>query len=121
MHRDTPEREETLMARVAISSPTIETLADLLTRLGDIPLERIRFRPAPETATEKDVIDFDEHENGHLELVIDPKTPTVHVPSARDRLVVLRASQVLDGADVLADQVIPVRDLFDLIQHDRKT
>lgn len=36
--------------------PAIETLADLLHRLGDIPLERIRFRPAPGTATEEDVI-----------------------------------------------------------------
>ena len=32
-------------------SPAIETLADLLERLGNVPLERIRFRPAPGTAT----------------------------------------------------------------------
>jgi Uma2 family endonuclease len=37
--------------------PAIETLADLLHRLGDIPLERIRFRPFPGTATEQDVIE----------------------------------------------------------------
>ncbi len=37
--------------------PTFETLADLLDRLGDIPLERIRFRPYPGTATEQDVLD----------------------------------------------------------------
>lgn len=36
--------------------PEIETLADLLYRLGDIPLERIRFRPYPGTATEQDVV-----------------------------------------------------------------
>lgn len=36
--------------------PEIETLADLLHRLGDIPLERIRFRPYPGTATEQDVV-----------------------------------------------------------------
>lgn len=36
-----------------------ETLADLLHELGDIPLERIRRRPAPGTATEKDVIAAD--------------------------------------------------------------
>lgn len=39
-----------------IDPPEIETLADLLHRLGDIPLERIRFRPSPGTATEEDVI-----------------------------------------------------------------
>jgi Uma2 family endonuclease len=32
------------------------TLADLLHRLGDVPLERILARPAPGTATEKDLI-----------------------------------------------------------------
>ncbi|MBC8116380.1 MAG: Uma2 family endonuclease [Candidatus Saccharimonas sp.] len=34
----------------------IETLAELVERLGGIPLDRIRFHPAPGTATEKDVI-----------------------------------------------------------------
>jgi Uma2 family endonuclease len=33
-----------------------ETVADLVHRLGDIPLERIRMHPAPGTATEDDVI-----------------------------------------------------------------
>jgi Uma2 family endonuclease len=36
--------------------PPIETLADLLDRLGGIPLKRIRFRPSPGTATEADVL-----------------------------------------------------------------
>ncbi len=40
-----------------VSPPAIETLADLLHRLGDIPLERIRFRPSPGTATEQDVLE----------------------------------------------------------------
>jgi Uma2 family endonuclease len=35
---------------------SIKNLADLIERLGDIPLERIRFHPAPGTATERDVI-----------------------------------------------------------------
>ena len=34
----------------------VATLADLLDRLGNIPLDRIRLRPAPGTATEDDVI-----------------------------------------------------------------
>ncbi len=33
-----------------------ETLADLVNRLGGIPLTRIKLRPAPGTATEEDVI-----------------------------------------------------------------
>jgi Uma2 family endonuclease len=44
------------MTVATIAPPDIETLADLLHRLGDIPLERIRFRPSPGTATEQDVI-----------------------------------------------------------------
>ncbi|ETX00538.1 MAG: hypothetical protein ETSY1_10845 [Candidatus Entotheonella factor] len=33
-------------------APSIETLADLLNRLGDIDPARVRFHPAPGTATE---------------------------------------------------------------------
>jgi Uma2 family endonuclease len=47
----------------------IETLADLLARLGGVPLDRIRFRPAPGTATEQDVIDLRVHEDRLFELV----------------------------------------------------
>jgi hypothetical protein len=34
----------------------VETLADLLDRLGDVPLGRIRLHPPPGTATEADVL-----------------------------------------------------------------
>lgn len=34
----------------------LETVADLLKRLGDIPPERVRMKPYPGTATEQDVI-----------------------------------------------------------------
>src|SRR5437773_2496506 len=34
----------------------IETLADLVHRLGDIPLKRIRMKPLPGKATEKDLL-----------------------------------------------------------------
>ena len=44
------------MSVLATSTSTIETLADLLERLGDMPPERIRFHPFPGTATEKDVL-----------------------------------------------------------------
>lgn len=38
------------------AAPTDDSLADLVQRLGDIPLERIRLWPPPGTATEADVI-----------------------------------------------------------------
>jgi Uma2 family endonuclease len=44
------------MATAAIAVESVETLADLVKQLGGIPLERIRFRPAPGTATEEDVV-----------------------------------------------------------------
>ncbi|MSR60746.1 MAG: hypothetical protein EXS05_24420 [Planctomycetaceae bacterium] len=43
-----------MLSKSERSAPSkIATLADLLERLGDVPLERIRFRPAPGTATEE--------------------------------------------------------------------
>jgi Uma2 family endonuclease len=44
------------MSQSLLSAPPIETLADLWDRLGNVPLERIRFHPAPGTATEEDVV-----------------------------------------------------------------
>jgi Uma2 family endonuclease len=57
------------MALATIDPPTIKTLADLLKRLGDIPLERVRFRPAPGTATEDDLIELDRRGDSLFELV----------------------------------------------------
>ena len=45
------------------------TAADLLDRLGPIPLWRIRMAPAPGTATEQDVIEIHDHEDRLCELV----------------------------------------------------
>ena len=46
------------MASAALKlKPRVDTVADLLHRLGDIPPERILMRPPPGTATEKDVIE----------------------------------------------------------------
>jgi Uma2 family endonuclease len=50
-------------------SPPIKTFADLLNRLGGVPLERIRFRPFPGTATVQDVIDLERQEGKLCELV----------------------------------------------------
>jgi Uma2 family endonuclease len=44
------------MAAPGVSASPIETLADLLDRLGGIPLDRVRFQPHPGTATEADVL-----------------------------------------------------------------
>ena len=57
------------MAQATIAPHTINTLADLRERLGGIRLDRIRFRPAPGTATEKDVIEAEAKDNRLCELV----------------------------------------------------
>jgi Uma2 family endonuclease len=54
---------------VATGSSPIKTLADLVKRLGDVPLDRIRFHPSPGTATVQDVIDIQEREGRLCELV----------------------------------------------------
>ena len=50
-------------------SPPIKTLADLLDRLGGVPLNRIRFRPSIGGATVQDVIDIRRQEGKLCELV----------------------------------------------------
>ncbi len=45
------------------------SVADLLTRLGNIPASRVRLDPAPGTATEKDAIRVLDRENRPCELV----------------------------------------------------
>lgn len=57
------------MTTVPGMAPRINTLADLLDRLGGIPLNRIRFRPYPGTATVQDVIDMERREGKLFELV----------------------------------------------------
>src|SRR5262245_51243255 len=44
------------MAKNAAVNEEAPTLADLVERLGDIPLDRIRTHPPPGTATEDDVV-----------------------------------------------------------------
>src|SRR5690349_16486995 len=45
------------------------TVADLMTRFGAMPLERIRFAPFPGTATEEDLVGLNERKEGLYELV----------------------------------------------------
>src|SRR5450755_3168266 len=51
------------------ASPEIRTLADLLQRLGGVPLDRIRFHPSPGSATLQDVLDVKQREGVLCELV----------------------------------------------------
>jgi Uma2 family endonuclease len=53
---------------VSVTS-NIKTLADLVSRLGGVPLSRILFRPAPGTATLEDVIEQDCKHDKLCELV----------------------------------------------------
>jgi hypothetical protein len=61
--------EELRMTSILTSVATIKTLADLLEQLGGIVPERVRFRPPPGTATEKDVLEVEAHEDRLCELV----------------------------------------------------
>ena len=57
------------MASLVNPIAPIETLADFLSQLGDIDPARVRFRPAPGTATEQDVLDIHVREGRLCELV----------------------------------------------------
>ncbi len=57
------------MTAVAASTAAIDSLADLLEQLGSISPKRVRFRPAPGTATEKDVLAIHDHEGRLYELM----------------------------------------------------
>src|SRR5215475_9717656 len=57
------------MIAVATAITAIDTLADLLEHLGGISPNRVRFRPAPGTATEKDVLAIHDREGRLYELV----------------------------------------------------
>ena len=52
-----------------VSAGKVDTLADLLRRLGDIPPERVLLCPAPGTATEEDL--FEAERRGHLCELVD--------------------------------------------------
>jgi Uma2 family endonuclease len=57
------------MTSVSTSTAAIKTLADLLEQLGGIAPDRVRFRPAPGTATEEDVLAIHDREDRLYELV----------------------------------------------------
>ena len=53
----------------------IQTLADLLERLGGIPLARVRYHPSPGTATEQDVLIPGQHPCELVDGVLVEKAP----------------------------------------------
>jgi Uma2 family endonuclease len=57
------------MGSAVLEPTTVETVADLLEALGDIPPERVRMQPPPGTATEADVIAIHAREKRLCELV----------------------------------------------------
>lgn len=57
------------MATVRTEIDSARTLAELLAPLGGVPLDRIRANPAPGRATLQDVIDLQDREGVHCELV----------------------------------------------------
>ena len=57
------------MSVSTLAPPALETVADLLESLGDIPPERVRMRPYPGTATEDDVLAILAREKRLCELV----------------------------------------------------
>jgi hypothetical protein len=57
------------MSTLATPPRTVETLADQLERLGNVPPDRIRWKPYPGTATEQDVVDIKANEKRLCELV----------------------------------------------------
>ena len=54
---------------MATAFADVQTFADLFKELGGISPSRVRFRPAPGRATEKDVIRIEATENRLFELV----------------------------------------------------
>jgi Uma2 family endonuclease len=57
------------MATATLSLPIADTVAQLISFLGDVPPERIRLRPTPGAATEEDVIEINERRLGLCELI----------------------------------------------------
>lgn len=76
----------------------IATLADLLERLGDVPLERIRFRPAPGTATEAD-LEFCPGDEFHLAELVDGTLVEKPMGSFESQLAMILGQLLLNFLD----------------------
>jgi Uma2 family endonuclease len=78
------------------------TIADLVDRLGTVPLDRIRFRPAPGTAVEQDVLDLRDREHRLFELVdgVLVEKPMGYVESLIAALLVQVLRTFTENADL---------------------
>ena len=105
---------------LAIEHEQLETLADLLERLGNVPLERIRLHPFPGTATVADVLRLCDREPKRLCELVDGVLveKVMETPESRLAARLLHVLQsyldvhdlgILTGADgplqILSDQV----------------
>lgn len=66
--RQRPANVEPIASRSSAALDSLVTVGDLLRRLG-VPASRVRLRPTPGTATEKDLIAVLDHEDRLCELV----------------------------------------------------
>jgi Uma2 family endonuclease len=87
--------QEGIMTSAPTSTAAIETLADLLEQLGGIAPERVRFRPAPGTATEEDVLAIHDHEGRLYELMHGVLVEKV--VGLRESLLVIALASLLRG------------------------
>jgi Uma2 family endonuclease len=69
----------------------LETVAELLEHLGDIPAHRVRWKPLPGTATEQDVIDAEAEPEKRLCELIDGTLVEKDVGQYESRLAILIA------------------------------
>jgi Uma2 family endonuclease len=83
------------MASLLTSTTTVVTLADWLAQLGGIAPERVRMQPPPGTATEKDVLAVQDHEDRLCELV--DGTLVEKAMGFRESCLALALSEALRG------------------------
>jgi hypothetical protein len=86
------------------------TATDLVERLGAIPLNRLRYDPAPGTATEEDVVRL--HESEERLWYFYPKTCEVHAYTSPVRRQILSPDESVDGGDVLPGFSLPIASVF---------
>ena len=81
----------------AVASPTLPayTVGDLLERLGDIPPRRVFLRPVPGTATERDVLEMDDHHDRLCELI--DGTLVEKGTGLRESLLAIMLAEVLNA------------------------
>lgn len=65
----TPSKRSSSAKPIPSVVPDPETIAELLEQLGDIPPERVRFKPTPGTATKRDLLRLLDKFNIQCELV----------------------------------------------------